>query len=258
MALAMGPPLGYALVFQDEFAQPGRPNPAYWVFEEGFVRNREAQWYQPQNAWVENGRLIIEARRETVPNPHHDPASDDWRRQRPNAEITSASLKTKGKRSWTHGIIEVRARFVPERGLWPAIWTVGDVGPWPKGGEIDIMEYYRDSILANTAWGDGTWDTSITPMRHFLSREPRWGQKFHTWRLDWDADWIRIYLDGELLNETDLRVAINADGRQPFQQPHHLILNLAVGATGGDFSQTKFPSRYEIEYVRVYQRRMMP
>ena len=54
---------GYKLVWHDEFDTPGRPNPANWTYEHGFVRNREWQWYQGENATVtEDGILLITAR----------------------------------------------------------------------------------------------------------------------------------------------------------------------------------------------------
>src|SRR5687768_12997118 len=60
---------GYKLVWAEEFNNNGRPDTSTWRFEKGFVRNEEAQWYQEDNAWCENGKLIIEARKEQRANP---------------------------------------------------------------------------------------------------------------------------------------------------------------------------------------------
>ena len=60
----------YVLTWQDEFDYDGAPNPKHWNYESGFVRNEELQWYQPGNAFCENGKLIIEARRERRANPY--------------------------------------------------------------------------------------------------------------------------------------------------------------------------------------------
>ncbi|MDQ3290756.1 MAG: glycoside hydrolase family 16 protein, partial [Bacteroidota bacterium] len=89
--------LGWQLVWADEFNTPGKPNPKNWIFEKGFVRNQEAQWYQPENAWCENGYLIIEGRREQKQNPNYQPNSTDWRTNRQFASYTAASLTTQGK-----------------------------------------------------------------------------------------------------------------------------------------------------------------
>ena len=92
------------------------------------------------------------------------------------------------------------------------------------------------------------------PVKEF---DEGWSNQFHVWRMDWDQESIKLYVDGQLLNTTSLKDTINADGKgkNPFKQPHYIILNLAIGGnSGGDPSKTKFPSRYEIDYVRIYQK----
>lgn len=264
--LALSP---YTLVWADEFSISGRPNPKNWMYERGFVRNRELQWYQPENAWVESGMLIIEGRRERVKNPKYDPKvsgapqgsaarpQEDWRRSREFADFTSASLKTMGLHAWKFGRFEIRAKLKPEVGLWPAIWTVGSHGAWPSNGEIDIMEFYQQHLHANTAYGvgGGTWDSVRVPIQEFIGPDPQWAEKFHIWVMEWDEKAIKLYVDGRLLNETDITKTLNPDGKNPFHQTHHIILNLAIGSTGGDTTKTKFPTRFEVDYVRVYQRK---
>ena len=257
--LSQSTPPGYALVWSDEFAQSGWPDPRNWTYERGFVRNQELQWYQADNAEIRNGFLIIEARKESKPNPGFDRTSADWRLNRPTAEYTSASLTTRGLHSFRYGRFEMRAKIDVRAGMWPAFWTVGDAGRWPASGEIDVMEYYAGNLLANVAWGSDTpgkavWDDSRKPI---VELGADWSQRFHVWRMDWDENAIRIYVDDMLLKETDLHKTVNGDGaqRNPLQQAHHIILNLAIGgANGGDPAATKFPARLEIDYVRVYQR----
>lgn len=254
---------GYELVWADEFDIEGPPNPENWIFEQGFVRNKEMQWYQPQNAFVQDGKLIIEGRRERKKNPNYQPGSDDWRKKREFIQYTSACVKTKGLHSWQYGRFEIKAKIQAQAGLWPAIWFLGVEGQWPSNGEIDLMEYYQGKILANVAWGtnqqwNAKWDSTRTPMAKF--NEPNWDQKFHIWRMDWDENSIKLYLDGQLLNQTDVNKAVNPTTKwgpkEPFRQPHYILLNLAIGGdAGGDPSKTKFPTRYEIDYVRVYQKK---
>ena len=260
-----GPPPqypGYQLVWHDEFNVDGPPDPDNWSFgKQGFVRNHELQWYQPDNAFVRGGTLVIEARRERRPSPMHDPDSEDWRRQRPEIEYTSALIHTQGKRAFRFGRFEIRAKLKTEPGLWPAIWTLGVAGSWPARGEIDIMEYYRGMILANAAWKKqgvpwaSRWDSVKTPLEQ-LGDPDTWDESFHVWRMDWTREDIRIYVDGRLLNHVDLAQTINETPKRdnPFHQPHYLLLNLALGGdNGGDPSGTEFPSRYLVDYVRVYQ-----
>ena len=247
----------YKLVWAEEFDKPGPPNPKNWKFETGFVRNEEHQFYQAQNARCEKSNLIIEARRESIKNPAFKSGSSNWRENREFAEITSASLSTSGLQSWRYGRFEMRAKIDTQLGLWPAFWTLGAEGEWPSNGEIDIMEFYRGQLLANVAWGtkqrwNAKWNSKKTPLES-LGRD--WTKKFHVWRMDWDETAIELFVDNRLLNRTELATATNPDGKCPFKQPHYILVNLAVGGqNGGDFAQTKFPTRYEIDYIRVYQK----
>lgn len=251
---------GWKLVWADEFEKKGRPDPNNWTYENGFVRNNELQWYQPDNARCENGLLIIEGRREKKRNPNYDPNSKDWRRNREFAEFTSSSLTTRRLNSWQYGRFEMRGRIDIREGLWPAFWTLGIKGGWPAGGEIDIMEYYNGLLLANVAWQAENsrvpkWDSVRKPVREF--GDPNWSKKFHIWRMEWDAEKIELYVDDILLNRTELNETFNkdAEGNNPFRQPHYIILNFAIGGnSGGDPSKTEFPSRFEVDYVRIYQK----
>jgi beta-glucanase (GH16 family) len=251
---------GYALVWSQEFDEPGRPDDSEWGYEKGFVRNQEAQWYQPENATVRHGCLVIEARREQVANPRYDTGSRDWRRMREFAEYTSSSLTTRGKRKWLYGRFEMRAKIDTRDGLWPAWWTLGSGETrrhWPVCGEIDIMEYYDGVLLANACWakrgGQQNWDAVRKPLKEL--EDDRWSDKFHVWRMDWTEDSIMLYVDDRLLNTVALTRTLNPDGSNPFHESHYMIVNLAIGGTrGGDPSATEFPARYEIDYIRVYQK----
>lgn len=255
-------PQGYKLVWADEFNKDGKPDPQNWSYEGGFVRNNELQWYQEENANIKNGTLVIEGRREQVKNPNYDPNNSNWRKNRKFAAYTSSSINTRDKKEFKYGIVEVRAKIDTSRGNWPAIWTLGTTKPWPANGEVDIMEFYqvndKPHILANAAWRGKQavkWDSEKIPFTNFLKKDPDWPEKFHTWKMDWNKEYIRLYLDDELLNEIDLNEITNPDGFNPFRQPHYLLLNLALGANGGDPAKTKFPVQYKIDYVRVYQKK---
>ena len=253
---------GYRLVWADEFEKDGQPNPAKWTYEQGFVRNNELQWYQPENASCSNGLLVIEAKRERKANPGFEPESRDWRRSRREIEYTSACLITRGLQSWQYGRFEIRARIQARKGLWPAIWFLGVEGRWPYNGEIDLMEFYGGEILANACWGGEqrnvpVWDTVRKPVASF--EDPEWDREFHVWRMEWDENRIALYVDNLLLNTIDQHAAVNPKGlngpEYPFRQPHYLLINLAIGGSnGGDPADTPFPARFEVDYVRVYRR----
>ncbi len=250
----------YKLVWADEFNRDGSVDTKNWKFEHGFVRNNELQWYQPQNARCSNGMLIIEARREHLPNPIYSPEGSNWKNKRKSIEYTSASLNTAGLQSWKYGRFVMRARIDTSAGLWPAFWTLGVKGKWPSNGEIDIMEYYRKKLLANIACATITpstpqWYSNSKAIKEFAGID--WSEKFHIWRMDWDEKGISLYVDDELLNHVELSNLVNQDGSgiNPFNKPQYMLLNLAIGGdNGGNPSYTVFPKHFEIDYVRVYQK----
>jgi Beta-glucanase/Beta-glucan synthetase len=253
---------GMKLVFNEEFNYTGSPNPEIWSFETGFKRNEELQWYQSKNASCKNGCLVIEGKKESFPNPNYIPDSKSWYTNRKDVNYTSASINTAEKKSWLFGRFEVRARIDTTMGAWPAIWTLGISKEWPSCGEIDMLEFYRpkgiSSILANVASGttvrySGKWNSVKKRISALLAKDKRWPEKFHIWRMDWTRESIKLYVDDELLNTTLLSETINPDGSNPFLQPQYILLNLALGANGGDPGKSRFPITFEVDYVRIYQ-----
>lgn len=252
----------YMLVWADEFEIDGEPNPSNWNYETGFKRNHEQQWYQAQNAYCKGGKLIIEAKREAVKNPNFIENSSSWQTNSEFSEYTSASIITAGKQSWQYGRFEMKAKIDTRLGMWPAFWTLGINYEWPESGEIDIMEFYRNDLLANAVWGSterwkGLWSTTKTPLSSF--KDKNWSENYHIWRMDWDEKNISLYVDDQLLNSIDLERTYNANPPHinPFRQPHYILVCLAIGGdNGGDPSKTTFPAKYEIDYIRVYQREL--
>jgi beta-glucanase (GH16 family) len=248
----------WQLVWADEFNTNGAPDPANWNFERGFVRNHELQWYQPENAFCTNGLLVIEARTEHEPNPNYVTNSGDWRREREWIDCTSASLTSRRLREFTYGKFEMRARIDTRLGSWPAFWTLGSTRGlrWPACGEIDIMEFYTGTVLANFGWqlnGQTKWLAKKKPVQEIGGEA--WAKEFHVWTMEWDAKKIDLLLDGQLMNHLALADADSADQGNPFHRPEYIILNQAIGGDcGGDPAHTEFPLRFEVDWVRVYQR----
>ena len=252
-------PSPYVLVWSDEFDGAGPPDDSRWTFESGFVRNEELQWYQEDNAYQEDGDLVIEGREELRKNPDYDPSSSSWRAQREWIEYTSSSITTSGLAQWQYARIAVRAKVTNATGTWPAIWTLGIDCQWPSNGEVDIMENYGGNLLANFAWGTNTqweanWDAEAIAVSGFPDG---WTDDYHIWELHWSSEEMSIYLDGALLNDISLSNTLNGSascaGENPFQQPHYLLLNLALGSNGGSVDDLAFPTQYRVDYVRVYQ-----
>lgn len=251
----------WKLVWADDFNEPGLPNPAKWSYETGFIRNNELQYYtreRPENARVEDGMLVIEARKEQFKNPDYDPESRRGRRGREFAEYTSASLTTQGKASWTYGRIEVRAKLPSGRGTWPAIWTLGtnirEVG-WPACGEIDIMEF--------VGFEPGIIHANVHTRSYNHTRGTGKGDKitiadasnaFHVYAIEWYEDHIDFFVDDR--KYFTFKNEGSGDDVWPYNKDQYLILNLAIGGSWGGqkgIDDSIFPQRYYIDYVRVYQ-----
>jgi beta-glucanase (GH16 family) len=251
----------WELVWADEFNTNGLPDPGHWKYETGFIRNNEAQYYtagRAQNARVENGKLIIEARKEHFSNPDYRPGSRRGR-NRPFAEYTSASLTTRGTRSWKYGRVEVRAKLPKGRGVWPAIWLLGDnesrVG-WPKCGEIDLMEYVGfdpETVHANIHTGKYNHVRGTGKGDQCRVEKPY--DSFHNYIMEWRPDRLDFFVDDHKYFTYPKAPDAGKDA-WPYDQPFFLIINLAIGGEWGaqkGVDDSIFPARYEIDYVRVYQ-----
>src|SRR6202142_3628923 len=243
----------WTLAWSDEFENDGAPDPANWVFESGFVRNQELQWYQPSNATVTGGLLTIAAQRQQVTNPSYVAGSTDWTKSRQYAEYASSSMTTSGKHSFQYGRFEMCARIDTRLGSWPAFWILGNGRGWPSSGEVDIMEYYANGVRANVcipSGGNCDWSGSVS--QSLPSLGATWPAQFHLWAMEWNATDVNLYLDDKLVY--DFKISRVTSGTNPYTgNPFYMIINLAIGANGGDPSDGTFPMTYEVDYVRVYQ-----
>ena len=228
----------WKLVWSDEFNYSGLPDSSNWGNEVGFVRNNELQYYtqrRPENSLVYNGNLLIIGRKEKYDS----------------AEYTSASLTTDGRHSWTYGRIEARMKLPKGQGMWPAFWMLGQdihqVG-WPRCGEIDIMEHINneDMLYGTLHWNNKGHVSSGTKI-------PCTVAQFHDYRIDWDKDSVRWFLDGRRYFGVCIRDSVN--NTAAFHKPFYMILNLAIGGSWpkDPDATTQFPDTVYVDYVRVYQ-----
>lgn len=240
----------WELVWSDEFDYVGLPNEAKWNYDtkgnEYGWGNNELQYYtsfRDSNAMVDGEYLVINTYQESYEN----------------REYTSARLTTKGKGDWLYGRIEISALLPGGRGTWPAIWMLpseNKYGGWPASGEIDIMEHVGfepDSIhttvhtqafnhIKRTQKGEGTYI-------------PDAETAFHLYAIEWNSDKIDFFIDDDKVftfHNTE-----SGSDEWPFDQPFHLILNIAVGGNWGGqkgVDKSNFPVSMKVDYVRVYQR----
>jgi beta-glucanase (GH16 family) len=256
----------WKLVWSDEFNEPGLANPSKWSYEVGFIRNGEKQYYtreRKENARVENGVLIIEARKEHYSDSGSSRSSPtSGRRRRGNgdtADYTSASVTTDGKAAWTYGRVEVRAKLPAGRGTWPAIWMLGtDIHQtgWPTCGEIDIMEFVGfDPGIVHANIHVKKYNHAINTGKGDKLKVPDASDAFHVYAVEWDHDHMDFFVDKE--KYFTFRNEGTGTAAWPFDKDQYLILNLAIGGGWGGqkgIDDSIFPVQYQIDYVRVYQK----
>ncbi len=241
----------WQLVWQDEF-NGNHVDLARWEFEVNADGggNNELQYYVTNNASVKDGSLVIEVRKEKYTGPEG------------TRQFTSSRMRTKGRGDWKYGRFEMRAKLPTGQGYWPAFWMLPTdeiYGGWPHSGEIDIMEIigHKPGTLHGTLH-------YANPERNHTFRGTNttlavgtFADAFHTFRLDWETNTMRWYLDNQLYQTQTNWTSGTNSFPAPFDQRFHIVLNLAVGGNwpGNPDTNTIFPQAMIVDYVRVYQKK---
>ena len=249
-------PAGYTrLIFRDEFDGEGLPNPEYWGYEEGDVRNGELQYYTP--ARLDNCNIYDGVLHLTLLNDRNypDPVKGGM------CEYTSASIHTQNKVKFTYGRVEVRAKLPAIKGTWPAIWMMpndSEYGGWPRSGEIDIMEHvgYDPNVVYFTAhtWQHNGGNDNKHHNSMVVINPSTPSADFHVYALEWTEKKLTWYVDGKRGYTMVRNSPTWIDW--PFDRDFYLILNLAWGGGWGGrygIDPEKLPQTYEVDYVRIFQ-----
>lgn len=235
---------GLNLVWSDEFN--GSTLSSDWTYDIGTGSNgwgnNELQYYTNDNVQVSNGLLQITAKSETF-----------------NAQdYTSTRIKTQGLKSWKYGRVDVRAALPYGKGIWPAIWMLGDnitSVSWPACGEIDIVELIGGQGLNDrTAHGTAHWSNNGSHAQFGNSislPSGKFADEFHVFSIVWNQNSITWLMDNVVYNTLDVTPAELSE----FQENFFLIMNVAVGGNwpGNPDATTIFPQTMYVDYVRVFQ-----
>lgn len=236
---------GYTLVWNDEF--DGNALSSDWTHEIGNGNwgwgNNELEYYREENTTVENGLLIITAKEENYGGKNY----------------TSSRIKTQGLKSFQYGRIDIRAALPFGKGLWPALWMLGDnfssVG-WPYCGEIDIMELvgggnYNDRTIYGTIHWDNNGQGASYGGNNSLNSDEIFAEEFHVFSIIWTPSSIVWLRDDVQFNVADVTPASLSE----FHQNFFFIFNVAVGGNwpGSPDQSTIFPQTMAVDYVRVFQ-----
>jgi beta-glucanase (GH16 family) len=249
----------WALVWSDEFNGPdgSRPDATKWKYEVGGNGwgNHELEYYtnRPKNSFVQGGKLVIQALKESFTGPDHM-----------TRNYTSARMTTQGLFEQTYGRFEARLKIPRGQGIWPAFWLMGnDFGKigWPACGEIDIMENIGEepSTIHGSMHGPGySGDRGFTSV-YKLPGGVHFFDDFHVFAIEWEPRTVRFFVDQELY-ATFTPSRLPAGMQWVFDHPFYILLNVAVGGDwpGPPDSTTLFPEAMLVDYVRVYKAQRVP
>jgi beta-glucanase (GH16 family) len=235
---------GYTLAWSDEFSGTSL-NQATWSFQNGNGcpnlcgwGNNELESYSENNLTFQDGKMIIEARKE-------------------GGIYTSSKIVSTGKKAFKFGRIDIRAKLPKGKGVWPALWLMPEssvFGSWPKSGEIDLMEmlgHEPNKVYGTLHYGPGPGSIQIG--KNFTLPTGSFSDEFHVFSLIWKQDQIQWLVDGNVYgtaNKADF-----GTNNYPFNEQFYFIFNVAVGGQwpGNPDASTYFPQWMIVDYVRVYQ-----
>ena len=230
----------WTLTFSDEFDGETIDTEKWQLTNRKNSPNNEKQYYLPEQAAVVDGVLRI-----TSTNEPYD-----------GKAYRSAYMRT-----WytqRYGRFEARAKVPTSKGIWPAFWLLPRGGSWPKDGEIDILEHAgSDPTRVSCAFHF----TNIDGLHDYVGKEYRpkdadgnpvvFPDDFHVFAAEWSPTKIVYFVD-------DVEIyRINNDEVPIPDTPMAVILNTAVGGwfDGDPDESTVFPQTFDIDYVRIYQRK---
>lgn len=244
----------------------------YWSFEYGDGSkyaghlqgwgNEERQCYTSDN---ENVQVV----------PHPDKPNDGilqitaLYQERPACNWTSARMITKDRLSfvWVRDKynlytvsmnVEARIKVSMEMGSWSAFWMLpqppqqnrtclgcGVYGGWCNSGEIDIMEHVNNEesvVVGNVYKETDGCNVNIQPVP--VKNMSAW----HDYKVQWTGDFMKYFVDGELVRTAPLPTNVT----NPFTQPFYMIFNLAIGGRfPGNNIALRNHSMY-VDWVKAY------
>ncbi|MCL2424885.1 MAG: family 16 glycosylhydrolase [Oscillospiraceae bacterium] len=271
----------FRLVWEDDFSEPYLDE-TIWHVQTGTGGhynlsgwgNDELQYYRRENVSIRNNMLLIQARRE-----NHGGMNFTSARIRTGGTMPASGADAPAEGftgiSTMFGRIEASIALPVGQGMWPAFWMLPEdslYGGWPMGGEIDIMEARgrQPSIVTGALhWGTSP-SSSWRAGNHALVGRTIYD--FNVYAVEWEPSQIRWYVNDVnyfTINMTDANTwwsrepgfpntsaAANFTRPAPFDQPFHMLLNLAIGGNfdGGLAPPADFQSaEMWVDYVRIFE-----
>jgi len=234
----------WILDFEEDFSKQTSLDFTHWTIDVGDHGggNHEAQYYTEgmHNLSFEEGALHFEGRKEKYKT----------------RDYTSAKISTKGKKAWQYGRFEFVAKLPKGKGTWPAIWTLGEKQndeKWPEIGEIDIVEHVGShQDMMHFSLHSKLYNHRINTQATFFTKIPDVSESYKTYVLEWDEEKLSFFVDDQHM--ATFKKVDYADS-WPFNKPHYLIMNLALGGGwGGHIDDTILPQRLSVRSIRIYKK----
>ena len=208
-----------------------------WSYELGYVRNNELQNYTNTNAEVNDGILALKGIKDS------------------NGRWTAASIISKGHFAFMYGKIECRAKIDPTWGSFSAFWTLGDsfefgyhdgASPdtlgewWAYCGEFDVMEFYSGRLTCGAFFNEKEESGRVWYDNYDFN-------EWHTFAMEWLENGTLIFsIDGHELSRT------NPTDNRAFHIPHFILINQAIGASGGTPADGTTNITQYVDWVKYY------
>lgn len=251
------------VVFEDDFGASLLDTKKF-APELGFgIRNAEAQYYLggPENLGVAGGNLVLTARAEA----HEE------------AQFTSASVETRGLHSWTYGLFEARILAPTGRGCSPSFWLYPEMPGaavklcssftacateiLPAWGDIVVMNVQSEQPAQVRLAADYATPSDTLPVPGpaegggSTTLEQEASAQYHEYSAFWGPKRIDWFVDGALQASFDITSPDihHPEGKNPFTQPFHLKLSLALGGLAEAPVAADYAQEMRVDWVRVTQ-----
>lgn len=237
------------LVWHDEFDGQTLDNNK-WRYATHNSGGSEQQAYtvgRTENVRLENNNLILEARKDGYVN---------------NWTWSSGRIDTSGLAGFKYGRLEAKLKYDVVSGAFPAFWTIGTCAYYPTGenihgvkkslgtqwaqnGEIDMFE----GRGTNAEIAQGGWynqDDGKGNLQMMFGSKNIDASQYHVYAVEWTETTMISYIDGVETGRKDI------SNIESWHRPMYIILNMAVGSTGGYPADDCTSMKMEVAWVRVY------
>lgn len=229
-----------------------------------------------RNTFVRDGKLVLRAERRTGPhNDEPDPAKampGSSTKDRPwETPYAVGWADTFGKWTQRYGYFEARLKLPTAPNLWPALWLCPDRGlaRYPQGVPMRDWSQFRDRtstydggmeidmVEAQSLWGPHRFNTSCH-WDGYGKEHKKLGTNANY--IPADADGFitvgMLWLPGHLSFWGNGEKFWQWESPRVMSEPAFLELQNQIGGWDNDpIDDTKLPADFEIDYIRVWQRR---